>query len=143
MNDFFLQIIISHQNTIGCVGSKSAICHISHVTGIWNTLKVVNIVNLRPAHVGQNFEHVHMYFSFFSVLSFLIWNFAVVKCSYLMRYSSNLSDLLSFHTMYNITRVLMIPLCSHWCPDDSTRVSLVEYSRSLRTCSPRYQIIHT
>ena len=82
-----------------------------------------------------------MYFSFFSVLSFLIWNFAVVKCSYLMRYSSNLSDLLSFHTLYNITGVLMILLCCHWCPDGSARVSLVEYSSSLRTCSPRYLII--
>ena len=78
-----------------------------------------------------------MYFSFFSVLSFLIWNFAVVKCSYLMRYSSNLSDLLSFHTLYNITGVLMILLCCHWCPDGSARVSLVEYSSS----SPRYLII--
>jgi len=54
-----------------------------------------------------------MYFSFFSVLSFLIWNFAVVKCSYLMRYSSNLSDLLSFHTLYNISGLLMILLCCH------------------------------
>ena len=35
----------------------------------------------------------------------------------------------------------MILLCCHWCPDGSARVSLVEYSSSLRTCSPRYLII--
>ena len=83
-----------------------------------------------------------MYFSFSQFYPF--WSgflSNVAQSSYLMWYSSNLSDLLSFHTLYNITGVLMILLCCHWCPDGSTRVSLVEYSSSLRTCSPRYLII--
>ena len=80
--------------------------------------------------------------SFFSVLSFLICFLSNVgQSSYLMWYSSNLSDLLSFHTLYNITGVQMILLCCHCCSDGSARVSLVEYSSSLRTCSPRYPII--
>ena len=83
-----------------------------------------------------------MYFSFSQFYPF--WSgflSNVAQSSYLMWYSSNLSDLLSFHTLYNITGVLMILLCCHWCPDGSARVSLVEYSSSLRTCSPRYLII--
>ena len=77
-----------------------------------------------------------MYFSFSQFYPF--WSgflSNVAQNSYLMWYSSNLSDLLSFHTLYNITGVLMILLCCHWWSDGSTRVSLVEYSSSLRTCS--------
>ena len=83
-----------------------------------------------------------MYFSFSQFYPFWsVFLSNVAQSSYLMWYSSNLSDLLSFHTLYNITGVLMILLCCHWCSDGSTRVSLVEYSSSLRTCSPRYLII--
>ena len=85
---------------------------------------------------------MHFFILSFNPFDLVLFSLSIVgQSSYLMRYSSNLSDLLSFHTLYNITGVLMILLCCHWCSDGSARVSLVEYSSSLRTCSPRYLII--
>ena len=60
----------------------------------------------------------------------------------LFLYSRSMLGLLPFHSTVSIVlATLMKLLCYHWCSDDSTRESLEEYSRSLRTCSPRYLII--
>ena len=70
-----------------------------------DTLKIVNIGNLRPfgKKTTSKVFHMHFFIRSFNPFDLVLLSLSNVgQSSYLMRYSSNLSDLLSFHTMYNI-----------------------------------------